>query len=480
MRYKSQPRTNKRELVGMILLISVILLILLFLAIRSLVRQQGLEPTPVPTKTVVANPSGMTPMVGSAQALANVTTVTPAPVAQGKQPPACTFPLSNITLAESIAEDYSFSAPQVVLSVSKGEIYNVIDWLPDNQQALMTHDLRNNVQNESDQLLHQTIELYNPITGKSKVYAIRHYDEALPYWQPTLNAVIYPELNYFGIDISTNQLKYTRQIWISQGSPQTVQKLADNLTQSPFAVRPDGKSLIFQSNSSISRMDNNLKSKGNLSVDLNQWDYRTLNRNQTSVTFEMAWQPGTASVFLYSDGSVRFGGGYTYILNTDTGSVCELNLNGWAIKAHWSSDGRYLAIIRSNISAEAVDSTELEILDSITGTIVKVEVTPNAVVGEHSVDDFVWAPDNHHLVAFGSVFPSQDPSQHNLIRPGLYLVDFISNQSNQLFSDYSSFFSDALPWNNLAWSPDGSKLLIRCPTNEIDRFCLISVSAKQH
>jgi hypothetical protein len=473
-----KPRKLKVSL-EIFILICVILLIPLFFAVKSLARQQGLEPSPVPTKTAVTNPAGMTPTVGGAPAQVSVATAELTPVAHGKQPPACTFPLENITVPESIPEDYSFSAPQVILSVTKGDIYNIIDWLPDNQQVLMTHDLRNNVKNESDQLLHQTIELYNPIAGKTKVYAIRHYDEALPFWQTALNAVIYPELNYSGIDNTTNQLKFSRQLWISRGSPQTAQKLADNLTQSPLAVRPDGKSMIFRSNTGISQMDNALKSKAALSVDLNQWDYRTLNRNQIPVTFEMAWQPGTAMVFLYSNGSVRLGGGYTYILNTDTGNVCELNLNGWAIRAHWSSDGRYLAIIRSDISVSAVDSTELEILDSITGTVVSVTVTPIDMVGKHSVDDFIWAPDNRHLVAFGSVLPSQDPSQYYKIRPNLYLVDFITNQSNQLFPDYPSFFADGLPWNNLAWSPDGTKLLIRCPSNELDRFCLISVSAEQ-
>jgi hypothetical protein len=37
------------------------------------------------------------------------------------------------------------------------------------------------------------------------------------------------------------------------------------------------------------------------------------------------------------------------------------------------------------------------------------------------------------------------------------------------------FFADGMPMNNLAWSPDGSKLLIRCPTMEEDRVCFISI-----
>lgn len=67
----------------------------------------------------------------------------------------------------------------------------------------------------------------------------------------------------------------------------------------------------------------------------------------------------------------------------------------------------------------------------------------------------------------GSVFPFQSTGQTD--HRGLYLVDFMSGQSDQILSSYR--FSGS----NLVWSPDGSKLLVRCPTIEEDRVCFIAV-----
>jgi len=148
-----------------------------------------------------------------------------------------------------------------------------------------------------------------------------------------------------------------------------------------------------------------------------------------------------------------------------------LNLGGWAVKAHWSSDGRYLAIIRAMVSSSPVSLTDLAVLDTGTGNLITIGVIPQEMGKKHYVDDFVWAPDNRHLLAIGHVPSFQNTGQAGI--SGLYLVDFISGQSVNLLSAYT-FYAN-MSQNNLAWSPDGSRLLIRCPTYEEDRVCLISV-----
>jgi len=186
----------------------------------------------------------------------------------------------------------------------------------------------------------------------------------------------------------------------------------------------------------------------------------------------MNWQPGTSLIFLHSEGGMLLGGGYTFILNADTGKVCELNLGGWAVRARWSEDGRFLAIIRAEISGAPVDVSDLAVLDAVTGNLYTATVTPQE--GKHYVEDFEWAPDNHHLIALGNT-PSQNTGQDQTIHHELYLIDFMTGQSVNILPEYKSFFADGAPLNNLAWSPDGSKLLIRCPTNVVDRICIISV-----
>jgi hypothetical protein len=466
----SQPRTNKREMVGMILLIFVILLIPLFFAVRSLSRQPGLEPTPVPTKTVVANPSGMTPMVGSAQAPANVTTVTPASVTEGKQPPACTFPLAQIPIIETKPDSYSFSDPQVVRTTEKGNLYEIAEWLPDSQQILMTEQLRN-VKVAEGASHQERIELFNPTKGTTKVYAIRPITHENPVWFPGLNSVIYPVINYYNYTPTSGNYTAVRQVLASDGNPDSVDLLVNNLSQIPFAIKPGGGNLLFFTKSSLSKLNTSLKSSGLVDFDSAQWDYATSSRSKLPVSFEMAWQPGTSLIFMYSDGAMG-GGGYTYLLNADNGIVCELSLGGWALKAHWSSDGRYLAIILATDYSFPILSTHLAVMDSITGSISVLAGVPRGIAEHLNVDDFLWAPDNQQLLALGSVYPPFYDQSGNKIHE-MYLIDRLNGQGVHILEEYKASLSPQD--GNMAWSPDGTKLLVRCPTENTDQLCFISV-----
>ena len=53
-----------------------------------------------------------------------------------------------------------------------------------------------------------------------------------------------------------------------------------------------------------------------------QWDY-SKQRSDIPVSYKMAWQPNVSLIFLYGDGNTRLDG-YTFILDTDNGQVCEL------------------------------------------------------------------------------------------------------------------------------------------------------------
>ena len=240
------------------------------------------------------------------------------------------------------------------------------------------------------------------------------------------------------------------------------------LSDSLLAVKPGGKETVYLSDKEISKRNNILRDAPPVAFDLNQWDYST-RRSDIPVSYKMAWQPNTSLIFLYSDGNIRLDG-YTFILDANTGQVCELNLGGWALKARWSPDGRYLAIIRTH-DHFPISLSDLAVLDSVTGKVYTVIVTSQKENGNHYVEEIAWAPDNRQLLVVGSFFPYTTQSADEQSR--LYLVDFISGQSDDILPTYP--FYAASSKSNLVWSPDGSKVLVRCPTAADERICFILV-----
>ncbi|MFN8411789.1 MAG: hypothetical protein U0Z26_05330 [Anaerolineales bacterium] len=396
------------------------------------------------------------------------------------QPPQCTFPLVNVKYPESKQEEYIFSEPHVVLTVPEGNHLNVAQWLPDNQQVLVVEDLRNQYVESNDTTVQESISLYNIQTGESKLYATRVITGEPPVWQPHVNGVVYSSANYTKIDKLHGAYQSAPQLWISYGDSGTAQLLAEKLSQNTLLLKPDGSEILYFLDKQIAKLDGILNKLPVISFDPTQWDYAKEGRDDKPVSYHMVWQPGTSLVFLYSSAGGTSAGGYTFILDTTNGHICNLNLGGWASRAHWSSDGRYLAIASPSSYTGISDIIKLVVLDSTTGNLRTVEVVPQDLKGNHDVSDFTWTPDNLHLLVLEDIPSTYDPYRYETIHHELYLVDFISNQSLQLFPEYKSFIAGGAPSNNFVWSPDYSKLLVRCPiikmpTKGIDRFCLISV-----
>ena len=437
---------KSKNILEVLLVIGLILIIPLFFALKTKANAPAVS---IPNAAVP-----LIPTVANAPSDSNAL--------EPKQPPACTFPLAQTTTAETTPEEYTFSEPQVVLTDSDN-LYDIVEWLPDNQWVLLTQDLYK----DKNKILQQSIELYNPQTGGTQVFAIRNQTDEPPSWQPELNAVVYPVMNVIGNDEVNHRYKFTRQIWVSQGNPQATQLIADNLPQFYVAVKPGGSEITYLSDKQIAKRNGLLKEIPSVPFNLDQWDHSKI-RNGSPVSYKMSWQPGTSLIFLYSSGDLE--GGYTFILDSNTGQVCELNLSGWAGRAHWSPNGRYLAITRYQ-GIRPTDSSDLAILDAVTGNLYTMRVTSQDVEGRHYVSDIAWAPDNRHILVTGSVLPFQGTGQPD--SRGLYLVDFISGQSDYILPTYR--FSAGSGRSNLAWSPDGSKLLVRCPTIEDERVCFISV-----
>ncbi|MBI2759271.1 MAG: hypothetical protein HYX49_11405 [Chloroflexi bacterium] len=453
-----------------LLVIGLILLIPLFFAIKSVANApiaQGTG-TPYARATATSVPQS-NPSVSSSSPIQT----------NAKQPPACTFPLANITTKEATPEEYTFSEPQVVLTAPQGNPLNVAQWLPDNQQVLVTEELANQWKGGNPNDIQESISLYNLETGESKLYAIGPGIGETPMWLPELNGVVYSSVTYSNLNPKDGALETHRKLWGSYGDPNTVQLLADNL-QLPFIAKPDGSRFMYLSNKQIAKLDKTLKKfSSSSSFDPDQWDYAKSRRDKNPVRYNMAWQPNTSLVFLYNRAGIGYSeGGYTFILDTATGHVCELNFGGWASNAHWSSDGRYLAFARSKSYTGTDDSPGVVVLDSITGNLRTVGATLPDAEGEHQIDDFTWTPDNLHLLAFANVPSHYDLNRRETYYYDLYLIDLTSDQSIHLFPEFKSFGGSG---NNFVWSPDDSKLLVRCPLSSAllvtDRYCLISVQS---
>jgi len=452
---------NTKGILEALLVVGLILIIPLFFVFRTKAN--------APAAPNTAVPAGM-PVPTAANAPEESNALKP------KQPPACTFPLAQTTTAELTPEEYTFSEPQVVLTAPEGNPLNVSQWLPDNQQVLVTEELDDQYIDNNNTVPQQSISLYNVETGESKLYAVRNATDEAPVWQLELNGVVYSDLSYTNLDKTKGVRIFTRQLRISYGDPETTQLFADKL-QFPFVSDPSENEILYLSDKKISKLDKSLKKLSSASFDPNQWDYAKERRNDRPVSYQMAWQPGTSLVFLYSGGGYSLQGGYAFVLDATNGHICELNLGGPVDRARWSLDGRYLAFAKSTSYTGLSDNVDLAVLDSITGDLRTIDVVPPDVEGQHYVTDLTWTPDNLHLlvsVNVPSMYDSFETTYHKL-----YFVDFMTGQSDSLFPEFTSFFANGIPgMNNFAWSPDGSKLLVRCSLvqgNGVSRFCMISI-----
>lgn len=401
-----------------------------------------------------------------------------------------------------------FSEPSVVLA-DPNEMYNIAQWLPDNRRALITRD---HLDANHLHVEYESIELFNPRTGKTEVYATRDWQPSFPpAWVPGLNAVVYQsnlvlsEAYYRNGKLSPNIDVGTNQLLISSGNPATVYPLEKaHLTFYPdlpdinlgvgsvfnLAVNSDGSRIAYWNEGGRTLYVRNI-SQGILdtlqpfSFDISQWNYRGPSNIFSAELAQLAWRPGTAQILFYSD---PWSGNYTFLLDVASGQICEINLFGqqdpnvWpdnmVMSTRWSPNGRYLAVVHTKIPNNApIDFSDLIVLDTVTGKVYQMDATKFSPPGmetirRHYVVGIAWAPDNQHLaaVAQSDVYSAWTDSPRDINR--LYLVDFLADQAVQV--------SPIELWSkpgevNVIWSDDGSRLLIRCKEQSGNALCLLNV-----
>jgi hypothetical protein len=405
------------------------------------------------------------------------------------QPPLCTFPLSQTTTAESLPENYAFSEPKVMLTDDNAGFY-IFGWTPDSQQALIIRDVGKNQYEE-----YQSIELFNPRTIKVHVYAKRAPGEFIytspPLWLAGLDAMVFDESIFLSASYDSNGVivpgsAVIRQLlWLSQGNPMHLQALEDatlsgddnsraSKSFSSVVVNPDGNEMMYMRGDGkqlyqreISQ--NSLSTVRTLPFDLTQWSL-------VPYSYMTAWRPNSSQIFFYSNDNFWY---HNFLLDENTGEVCELNFGGAAYLARWSPNGRYLAVIKAPGPMFPLWQVyDMSVLDTVTGKIYPIEAAQlkppaGTRLNTDIIDDFAWGPDNHHLAIIGSAvsFGTSPPPSKTF----LYLVDFLSEKTDVLFP--STQFYTAYSGTSLAWSPDGSKILALCEDSQ--DLCLISVKRTQ-
>jgi hypothetical protein len=294
-------------------------------------------------------------------------------------PTQCTFPLAQTKIVDSKPEKYTFSGLKVVLA-NTNAILDLIQWLPDNQQVFI---VRGNINNQS-MINDQTMELLNLRTGATQVYATRKSTlENPPIWVAGLNAVVYPETTVVSANVSNGMRKppyvIQRQLWISRGDSTSAQLVEDTqltldyVSAFSISANPDGSEIAYLDNTDkqIFRQkvsNGSLKTLPPISFDSTQW--------QPQIFFQMAWRPGTSQVFLYNRSFSSFSPGYNFLLDTDSGQVCGVDLFGNNVRqgnsvvmARWSHDGRYLAAVRLDGNQSP---NSLAVLDTTSGKLYEI------------------------------------------------------------------------------------------------------------
>ena len=397
-------------------------------------------------------------------------------------------------MEESTPETYTFSEPRVVLSAPNSMFY-ISEWLPDSQNVLIKRTVVEKMQTKYD-----SIELFDPVRVKTRIYAKLEPPTSygLPVWMSGLNGVLYQKFiaepasyNANGEYIPPSNEIAHMLLLLSNGDPDNTQTIDDsqynhhgalnvkrNWVTSSIAVKPDGSEIVYlKADNEVYQFYRRELSQGQFGEGQPLPISADMLKNHTVTRYKMAWRPYTKQIFFM--GSNDYQKVQAFLFDIDTENFCTLdfgtsswNSKQWAWLARWSPNGRYLALIRGG-TGFPIDFSDLAVLDTATGKLYTMAFSPD-VAGRHYVWDIAWAPDNRHLAAIGMV------SAHHHCAPDcmesvnrLYLVDFMSGKADLIFPSFQ--FSSGNVGENLAWSPDGTKILAQCRTEKMGRLCYIPV-----
>jgi len=425
-------------------------LALLAVGLGLLFRGQGQTPAATgPTATVTAQPAvtqevAATPttmIVPTGTAPTSPTVVTPTETTQ----PEPTSPIPGL-------DDYLFGEPQVVLT-NPHRYIGIAGWLPDSEHLLITRG-------DPERPLREFIETFNVRTGDVRRLGERNSLSVKPLWLAATQEVAYTD--WVG--------KEYRALYISRGETAERQTIATTLSSLHIGADPKGQQIVFFAEAAGERpqlWDVQQETVQTLPFTLAPLAYTT--GPMMPSPYRIAWHPSEDKVAFYNNY-------HFFVANLNASQVQEIELGDidpvlelWAVDALWSPDGHYIALCVTD--PDGFSFFDLTVLDTTTGEFHGLDRDPsdkNIVV-----QDIAWAPDSQHLLILGELTwqerEAEDVSSH------LYLVDALTGKFRPILSNHALGGGDG-GWN-LAWSPDGQRLAVNCPTSEEGRLCVIAVMA---
>ena len=381
----------------------------------------------------------------------------------------CIFAGEPVNADEKVysIDDFTFSKPQIILTQT--ENINLVSWLPDNQQVLITRYIEKPEATAKDQIrFRDQIELLDINSGKSIVLADRNgFQNTQPVWLPALHAAYFVE--FYRPDPEQEGI-VKRRLRASLGDPAKTELIADNLPGSAVAANPSKDQIVYLASDGLRLL--RYAAKENRPVGLKA---RLKNGEEkqfalTGMRYEAAWRPNSDQVIFYKKDAAE-SSNRIFFMDLTTGNTCRVEIRNWAGEIRWSPNGRYFAILQLFGSPGHTSGSNLIVYDMQTGQIDTTEFPLPEGVGTGFLTDIAWAPDNRHLAMIVDYSYAQSDSYKDMSQ--LILLDFIQNKKKLIQSQYE--FGGGAAGTNLLWSPDGTMLLASCPTEKAERLCLISV-----
>jgi hypothetical protein len=351
--------------------------------------------------------------------------------------------------SESMLEEYILFNPQVVLTHPVA--IEVVEWLPDNQRLLIKRQI-------SEQTSREYIEVFDATTGQIQRYGETRYSGAEPLWLPTEQAVAY-------IDFTEDD---ERTLYINRGI-QASEIIVAQVASRHLARLAEGQQVVYF-DVTIQEQPQVLEvlpaRKAALSANL----YLPVPEAITSdywARYQIAPRPNGTQVAFYNNDAF-------YLADAVNGQVCEIDLGThsgrkqWALSAHWSPNGRYLAAFVV-IGEPIVPFIHLTVVDMLTGAQRLIDVNNDQLYA------LAWAPNGRDFLLVGQNLEVEH-------RHKLYLVDAVTGDFRSVLEDYPFINSG---FKGAVWSQTG-QIALTCPTIQPvspiiaeGRVCVIEVGVPQ-
>jgi hypothetical protein len=361
----------------------------------------------------------------------------------------CNFKDNSKFQNETSTATFKFDPPIVVLQ-SKSNI-DLVNWISENKSVLLLRDLP-----ESGQ---QEIGVFDVDLKVFRSFAERKSLSSKPVWVPSLKSVLFTT-NLAG----ETQHKIDGELWISRGDPRNIQKISQNLSNLELGLENKNNQIAFWSVDNLNLVNQLLEVSKVGQITATQ----LTSQKQASfpiIPSKMAFRPTTTQLALYNNYNIL-------IIDPLQTDVCKIDLGAnlktpiWSPFIYWSSDGRYLAIIKAEGNTPFLYS-DLAIYDTANDELKIIKIGAE-IQGKHYVTDVAWGPDNRHLLAISEII---DINGKRI--SGVNLVDAQEKKSQPILSGYELGGGD---WDtNMAWSTDGRNLMVACPTETEEKLCLVNV-----